>query len=642
MASGKHAFANTDWQLAQIREGRVSTKLTAEEEAAAALLQSVTTTSHCGPSGSQPSSGMVSPQVRSRHASRAASRRATATSRINLSAALAVASTPPAAEPSLHTETESTIAPPMAHSIDVRDEEEGEEEEEEPQSSLHFLDLEELAKQQQQQQLQPSDSSPPTLADHLVRTAASLVQLEMASLFPEHASAVAAHTAFPHPPPAMPAARPSSAPRRRHLPPKPRGPAATSMHGPSSSFSLRIIHKPLRPASASAVASGAAGLTRPTLVPSTRGSQIDPVSSLLDAASDRAQCASRALVEKLSETHNDAEQARAMVQRLTAPVVKAKPSKRLVRPASAAPVVAVVAAAPAAIVAPAASVVVVDATPPVAAVEQPLLDWDLDRPVDAARPATELLSPSPPPAATATPVPPIASHAALANLANESKPSTPTAFSARTSLRPSSASAATIAAPLRGSLSARLPVPAEEKQGTPEALYLSFDPRRRATQAVRKSLADAAAHGASRPTSAAGPRMDDSSAGVPIASASALPSSPSHPYPPTRAASVSLAVAASHAYVYGSGNRAAGNASAAAMHFLDSHTDVEPGAQASLSQARGSLSARRPPTLSSAAARAQSLLQQLQQFTVQKAKPRVIKALSDQRAYEDFGHYRER
>lgn len=686
-ASGKQAFANTDWQLAQIREGRVSTKLTAEEEAAVALLQSVSANGSSGAPGSQPSSGMASPQARSRHASRAASRRATATSRFSMTPATAAAvvaavASPVAATQTTMTESQESVAAEAsaveasssARADDVREEEHAE-----PQSSLHFLDLNELAKlQQQQQQQQESEAdhsgsppqqhqhlqqtSPPALADHLLRTAASLVQFEMASLFPDAPasfSSSAAHS-FPHPPPAMPAARPSSAPRRRHLPPKPRAAAAAATsHAPSPSFSVRIIHKPLRPSSASvasaAVASGSAGLTRPTLGPSTREIS-DPFGAELDAAWDQAQNATRALVEKLSheaqETQDDAAKARAMVQRLTAPVEKPKPKKRIIRPASAAPVVAVAAAPTAAVsaVAPVvtAPVVVVDvATPAASVVDQPLVEWDLDRPADAPQPTTEpLLSPSPPPPASAAAgateptasraVPPIATHATLADLAadsTQSKPSTPVAFSARTP----SPFAVVMTPPLRGSLSARLPVPAEEKQGTPEALYLSFDPRRRATQAVRKSLADAMVQSSSRPSSAAPSRLDVG-ATAPIA-VSAAPPPASHPYPPTRAASISLSVAASHAYVYGSGNRAAGSASAAAMHFLASHTDAEPG---SLAPPRGSLTARRPPTLSSASARAQSLLQQLQQFTVQKAKPRVIKAASEQRAWEDLGHYRER
>jgi len=168
----------------------------------------------------------------------------------------------------------------------------------------------------------------------------------------------------------------------------------------------------------------------------------------------------------------------------------------------------------------------------------------------------------------------------------------------------------------------------EFEPGSIEALYHSFDPRRRQTQTVRKSLADVVVRGSSTAADAA--------------PGSALLR---HPYPPRHAQSMSVGMAQSHAYVYG--HRANVHA-ARAIAFLaqspasgaadgqqkDAAEDVPVLPVASSSQSPRSVVGRH-----SAAARAHSLYLQLRQFThgapVAKAQ---VKGSALLRAYEDFAY----
>jgi hypothetical protein len=98
----------------------------------------------------------------------------------------------------------------------------------------------------------------------------------------------------------------------------------------------------------------------------------------------------------------------------------------------------------------------------------------------------------------------------------------------------------------------------------------------------------------------------------------------SHPYPPKRSAASSVSMSNSHVYVYERGNAHAADA----MRFLAA-TAGHTGAGASrgspspsdLLGRPGSLIARTQQVLGSAEARAHSLFEQLQQFTV--APPRL-------------------
>jgi len=168
-----------------------------------------------------------------------------------------------------------------------------------------------------------------------------------------------------------------------------------------------------------------------------------------------------------------------------------------------------------------------------------------------------------------------------------------------------------------------------------EALYHSFDPRRRQTQAVRRSLADVVVR----------PSTTESAGGASAAaSGSALLR---HPYPPRHASSMTVGMAQSHAYVYGRSNAHA----ARAMDFLAQKPAAGSAENEHVLSTSGEASSApvlpfpsapsaRPASLRhSAAARAHSLFLQLHQFTrgapVQKGQ---VKGSALLRAYEDFAY----
>lgn len=185
-------------------------------------------------------------------------------------------------------------------------------------------------------------------------------------------------------------------------------------------------------------------------------------------------------------------------------------------------------------------------------------------------------------------------------------------------------------APVSPAPTQQAPVHHRPIPGSRDAMLCSFDSRRRDTQAVRKSLADGLV----------GPRSLGGGSG----SGSGSVSGGLHPYPPKRAPSSSVAMSHSHVYVYERGNAHAANA----MRFLATHTG--PGGSGGGSQLAaagegetaadaaggmpGSLLARTQQVMGSAEARAHSLFEQLQQFTV---APKRLQSQSARRKAGAFG-----